>query len=123
MRGANQLFYTQIDDSLPKMDPANVRVTSNAIAALPIDTRVQKAADDFKKGLFKTKKAAADAWDAPYHSVRSRIVQLTAINLLGFLSLQSTTIKITTLRDQKVTLESVQFDSGGPNVHDQRDVA
>jgi hypothetical protein len=55
------------------MDPANVRVTSNAIAALPIDTRGQKAVDDFKKALFKTKKAAAHAWDAPYHSVRSRI--------------------------------------------------
>src|SRR4030081_3781173 len=92
------------------MDPANVRVTSNAIAALPIDTRVQKAADDFKKGLFKTKKDAADAWDAPYHSVRSRIVQLTAINLLGFLSLQSTTINHDS-EGPESDIESVQFDS------------
>ena len=55
------------------MDPTNVRVTSTAIAELPVDTRVQKAADDFTKGLFKTKKAAAVAWDAPYHAVRSRL--------------------------------------------------
>jgi hypothetical protein len=74
MRGANQLFYTQIDHSLPQMNPANVRVTSNAITTLLIDTRGQKDVDDFKKSLVKTKKAAVHAWNAPYHSVRSRIV-------------------------------------------------
>jgi hypothetical protein len=51
----------------PAKKPAEI------IASLTTEQRVQRAVDGFKRGEYHTKRAAAQAWNAPYRMTVSRL--------------------------------------------------